>query len=358
MSIIRPWKSQNLSEIRLLAAPSEASGVLAAEKAAKSMQPLFFEPVLKRARWGGVRLASLLGKPAGPETDYAESWEIADHGADQSRVSVGPLQGLTMEQLVRDHGRALFGAGAELTQFPLLIKYLDASDWLSLQVHPNDAQAKTFDPSENGKTEAWVIMEAAADSRICAGLLAGVSAQDLRQAIAAGTVEDCLHMLPVHAGDCVFVPAGTVHALGPGILLAEIQQQSNLTFRLHDWGRVGTDGKPRPLHLEESLACTDFDRGPVEPVSPRIVEEHGEAVEELVRCPWFVIRRRVAARPFVVPPDGRFRILLTVSGDGVLRSDGQEWRIVRGSTVLLPADRVDVRVLPRQSLTVIEVLPF
>ena len=130
------------------------------------MQPLTFSPILKRIRWGGRRLGTLLGKPLGPETDYAESWEIVDHGDDQSTVAAGPFAGWTLKKLVKERGTELFGRHAGRRQFPLLVKFLDANDRLSLQVHPNDVQAKQFDPSENGKTEAWVIVHADPGSRL------------------------------------------------------------------------------------------------------------------------------------------------------------------------------------------------
>ncbi len=325
--------------------------------------PLVFKPVLKRIRWGGVRLGKLLSKPVGPETDYAESWEVADHADGQSVVAEGPLQGTTLRELVLNQGQQLFGRQVGLKQFPLLIKFLDANDWLSLQVHPNDLLARQYAESENGKTEAWIIVEAAADSRICAGLKSGVDAEQLRRAIRDDDLESCLHTYAVKAGDCIFVPAGTVHALGPGIVLAEIQQQSNLTFRLHDWGRVGLDGKPRPLHLEESIACTNFERGPVNPVKPVTLAHGNHVFEELVRCEYFVIRRHVSANPFSIRCDGRFRVLMTLTGRGSVNCHSghglpksAQIVLAPGQTVLLPACCEEVVVVPETPVTILEVL--
>jgi len=203
--------------------------------------PLKFTPILKRIRWGGRRLGDVLNKPIAAFSDYAESWEICDHGADQSVVENGPWRGKTLQQLVREHADELLGKHRNLSQFPLLLKFLDAHDRLSLQVHPNDAQARRFVPGECGKTEAWVILAADPGSCIYAGLKAGVDERALREALAQGTVEQRLHRLTVVAGDCLYIPAGTVHAIGEGILLAEVQQSSDLTFRLFDWNRVGPD---------------------------------------------------------------------------------------------------------------------
>ncbi len=201
------------------------------------------------------------------------------------------------------HGRQLCGTERRLHQFPLLVQFLDASDRLSVQVHPNDVQARFFDPNENGKTEAWVILDAKPDSRIYAGLKRSLDPFRLQRHLAAGTVEECLHSYAVRAGDCVFIPAGTVHAIGEGILLAEVQQSSDLTFRLHDWGRLGMDGQPRPLHVEESLACIDFDRGPVDPVVSRL--QNG-ATEELVSSEFFTLRRHTTHDSFCSPTTTAF----------------------------------------------------
>lgn len=299
---------------------------------------LEFQPLLKRIRWGGRRLGTVLGKPIGPETDYAESWEVVDHGEDQSVVASGPHQGATLADLVRDEGDYLFGRHTPRRQFPLLVKFLDAKDRLSLQVHPNDAQAKTYDPKENGKTEAWVILDAAPDSLIFAGLKDGVGPDDLRAALAAERVEDCVHSFHPRNGDCVFIPAGTVHAIGEGVLLAEIQQSSDLTFRLHDWGRVGTDGKPRPIHIEESMACIDFNCGPIDPATPTLVESEPHKIEELARSDYFVMRRHTADAEFKIGGDNRFHILTPLSGTADVDSDSAVRRSIKlGDTLLSPA---------------------
>jgi mannose-6-phosphate isomerase len=302
------------------------------------LPPLHFQPILKRIRWGGRRLGSLLGKQIGEEGDYAESWEIADHADGQSQVASGPLAGRTIAELIERYPLAMLGAAMERgRQFPLLIKFLDAHDWLSLQVHPDDKLARTFSSVENGKTEAWVILEAQPDSRICAGLQPGVTRDALRDALTTGQLEPLLNLIPVAAGDCIFVPAGTVHALGPGIVLAEIQQQSNLTFRLHDWGRLDANGQPRAIHVEESLTCTDFDRGPVMPVTPRLVAGMDHVTEDLVECEHFAIRRHVSAGRFELQTAGLFRVLMCLTGRATLVHNQTRLELRAGSTVLLPA---------------------
>lgn len=351
------------------------------------MPPLTFHPILKRARWGGVRLGTLLAKPIGEHRDDAESWEIADHGDDQSVVADGLFQGWPLRRLVRERGPELFGRQAGLERFPLLVKFLDATDRLSVQVHPDDEQARrlllaaereemgtgSVEPAEplvetgpstvpvpissqppSGKTEAWVIIHAEPGARLYAGLKAGVDREGLRQHLADETVEQCLHGFPVSRGDCVFVPAGTVHAIGEGIVVAEIQQSSDLTFRLYDWGRVGADGKPRPLHIDEALACIDWQRGPVGPVAPRVISDDPNLVEELVHCPHFVLRRHTGGGEFLIEPDDRFHILMMLDGRAELTWEGGARRLALGQTVLVPATAKDVRIVPAEEIVVLE----
>jgi mannose-6-phosphate isomerase len=315
------------------------------------MQPLQFQPILKQIRWGGRRLGTVLGKPIGDASDYAESWEIADCGADQTTVTAGPFRGWSLARLVSQEGAALFGRDRRREHFPLLIKFLDCNDRLSVQVHPNDEQAQRMGRGSNGKTEAWVILDAQPGSRIFAGLKPGVNRQSLEQHLNAGTVEECLHSFPARRGDCVFVPAGTVHALGEGILLAEIQQSSDVTFRLFDWGRLGTDGKPRPLHRAESLACIDFDRGPVDPVNPQVVTQQDERTEELVRCDYFILRRRTFSRPLPLADDQGFHLLMPLAGEVDVRTGDFCKRIGLGDTLLVPAEATGTVVSPSDGAT-------
>ncbi len=317
------------------------------------MTPLFFKPILKRIRWGGRRLGSVLGKEIGHESDYAESWEIADHGHDQSMVLSGENAGSALGQLVAEKNSDLFGQDAGLEQFPLLMKFLDANDWLSLQVHPNDEQAKAYDATENGKTEAWIILHAEPGSEICVGLKRGIGREDFVAHLKAGTIEETLNKFEVSAGDCVFVPAGTVHAIGSGVLLAEVQQQSDLTFRLHDWGRVGSDGKPRELHIEQSLACIDFERGPVNPVVPVPLDTGDHRSEELVHCDYFIIRRHCSEAGFELQQDSRFRIVMVLEGDTLIRTNSGTLALAKGQTALLPACLSQAEIIPSSSVTLL-----
>ncbi len=274
--------------------------------------PLRFQPLFRRYLWGGRRLATVLGKPLGDGEDYAESWELVDHGADQSQVLSGPLAGRTLGELVQQHATELLGQHAHLTQFPLLFKLLDCNRTLSVQVHPNDEQGAQLDPPDLGKTEAWVVLAAEPGSKIYAGLKPGVTREDLRASLEAGNCETCLHDFEPQVGDCVFIQAGTVHALGAGLLIAEIQQASDTTFRLFDWNRVDADGNPRALHIEESLAVTDFARGPVAPQTPAPTALPGR--ERLVDCDKFVLDRCTWEGTQPVGGDQKFHLMVVVEG--------------------------------------------
>ena len=185
--------------------------------------PLKFRPVLKQTIWGCRRLGTQLGKPIGDEKNYAESWEIVDHGDDQSVVADGPLKGKTLAQLISDHPDWFPVSGADAAAFPLLLKYLDCNRVLSVQVHPDDRYAKAMTPPDLGKTEAWYIVASDPGSLIYAGLKTGVDRQVLQRAVSGGRMEEVLHSFHPAPGDVVFIPAGTVHALGEGLLVAEIQ---------------------------------------------------------------------------------------------------------------------------------------
>ncbi len=310
-----------------------------------ALHPLRFEPIFRRYIWGGRRLATALGKPIGTETDYAESWEIVDHGADQSRVAAGPLAGTPLNQIVAEHGDELFGRHAPQPMFPLLFKFLDANAPLSVQVHPNDEQAARLEPPDAGKTEAWVVLAAEPGSLIYAGLKRGFDRAALAREIARGTCELCLHRIEPRAGDCIMLPAGTVHALGAGLLIAEIQQSSDTTYRLFDWNRVGPNGQPRPLHVEQAMAVIDFNRGPVDPVPP-VATEHSQIVR-LTACDKFVLDRWEIALPRAIGGDNRFHILAVIDGAVTVSGDPTDRPLGRGETMLLPASVGSVTLEPQ-----------
>ncbi|MEM8944741.1 MAG: type I phosphomannose isomerase catalytic subunit [Planctomycetota bacterium] len=311
--------------------------------------PLRFEPIFRRYLWGGRRLETMLGKAIGAGDDYAESWELVDHGEDQSVVKSGPLAGQTLAQLVADHGEDLFGRHAGQTQFPLLFKFLDCNRTLSVQVHPNNAQGALLDPPDLGKTEAWVVLAADPGSKIYAGLNDGVTQDELRAALEAGTCDQCLYTLEPAVGDCIFIEAGTVHALGEGLVIAEIQQASDTTFRLFDWNRVGADGQPRPLHIQQSLDVTNFERGAVSPQQPQPTDQPGR--ERLVGCDKFVLDRCTLSGQQPIGGDERFHLLVIV--DGTVTLGDEEY--FAGETCLIPAAAGTVSISPRGRAVVLDI---
>jgi mannose-6-phosphate isomerase len=317
-----------------------------------TLPPLRLQPILREYLWGGRRLGTELGKAIGDSTRAAESWEVVDHGADQSVVVDGPFAGKTLHQLVAHESAALLGRHNPRPQFPLLFKFLDCQQTLSVQVHPNDAQAAKLQPTDLGKTEAWVILAADPGSKVYAGLKPGVDRSMLERELARGKCDVCLHEFEPRVGDCVLIEAGTVHALGAGLLVAEIQQASDTTYRLFDWNRVDRDGKPRELHIAQALETIDFARGPVNPVTPEATNAPG--VERLVACDKFILGRRTLRAPQSIPSDDRFHILAVVDGGVDLHSAANTQALKRGDTVLIPASSQGAEIAGQGRATVLD----
>lgn len=319
------------------------------------LYPLTFHPLFRNYLWGGRRLESLLGKPLGQEAKYAESWEVVDHGDDQSVVAEGPLAGMTLGELVRERGEELLGPGRRYDAFPLLFKFLDAHKVLSVQVHPDDAYGATLTPPDLGKTEAWVVLHADPGSKIYAGLQPGIDRQTLRAEIEAGRTAETLHVFEAKAGDCVFIPAGTIHALGAGLVVAEIQQSSDTTYRLYDWDRIDDAGNRRPLHIEEALDTTDFNRGPVDPIAPQPTEDG--LGERLVDCDKFVLDRYRTTAPVRLHSGRSCRLIAVLEGvyDLVAGSGNETLSLSKGSTCLVPAAVGPFELRPRGTATALVV---
>lgn len=304
------------------------------------MEPLVFEPYFRPQIWGQRRLERL-GKRLPSEGTFGESWEISAHAHHVSRVAEGPMRGRLLDALWEQYREEFAGGQVRPgVPFPLLIKYLDCHDLLSVQVHPDDEAARRLLGDPAGKTEAWVVLDAEPGARIYAGLQPGVSQSDLARHLDAGTVAECLHQVIPQPGDCLLLPAGTVHAAGGGLLLAEVQQSSDATFRLFDWNRLGPDGKPRPLHRREAFRSIDWSAGPVVPQVPEKLAEplEGAEGERLVGCAHFVIERYRIQRALSWPPAGRMGIGMLVAGSAELAASGAYRRSFgAGQTVLIPA---------------------
>jgi mannose-6-phosphate isomerase len=272
--------------------------------------PLKSTPVFKQRIWGGRRLQEVFGKnlPAGQK--IGESWEIADLAEGQSTIANGEFAGQTLGSVVRQHAEAVTGTNDFPRQFPLLVKFLDAQDVLSVQVHPDPGTCRRMGKGEP-KTECWYILAAEPGAVIYKGLKRPVARERFAEAIASGAVADLLAQVPVTAGECHFLPAGTAHAIGPGLLIAEIQTPSDTTYRVFDWNRLGDDGKPRPLHIAEALESIHFNVvGADLPV---------RTSGRLVDCEYFKIDKCDQGKDSQCElSPGQMRTLVVLSGDGVI----------------------------------------
>jgi mannose-6-phosphate isomerase len=281
------------------------------------LYPLRFAPIYQYRPWGGRRLADLLTDllPSGP---VGEAWLLSDRDDHATQVAEGPLKGQTIGQLLKQFPEQMLGKLAHRFQrFPLLLKFLDAQEMLSVQVHPTKANTNLLPAGETAKSEAWVVLEAGVQSRVYAGLKAGATAADLRRALANGTVAEQLAGFTPKPGDGVFLQAGTVHSLGGDVVVFEIQQNSDVTFRLYDWGHVDAEtGKLRELQVDQAMDCIDFAEGPVGLVAPVVESAAPVKREQLFDCEHFQLWRLGGESPFSVGAAGLPRVLVCIEGVG------------------------------------------
>ena len=302
------------------------------------LYPITFEPRFKERIWGGRRLAEKYGKALPSGTPIGESWEISDRHGDESVIANGPLAGRTIRWLMQQHGSEVLGAASPAAdgRFPLLCKILDAREKLSLQVHPPAARAATL--GGEPKTEMWYVADADPGAELFVGLRQGVTRDEFEGKVRTGAVAECFHRIAVGDGDTMFLPSGRVHAIGAGLVIFEIQQNSDTTYRVFDWNRVGLDGKPRELHVDQSLASIDF--GDFEPNLANEPWHTRGSVRwrPLVRHPLFTVdEMRVSeVRELPLRP-GRLRVVAVVSGAVQARGVGGSVKVQAGGFVVLPA---------------------
>jgi len=310
-----------------------------------------FEPLLTPFVWGGQKIAPYKGILS-QDKNIGESWELSGVEGLVSVVANGPLAGKTITELVKMYKGQLVGEHVYANtgdEFPLLFKFIDAHRDLSIQVHPDDALAARLHPGSYGKTEMWYVIAAEPGAKLYSGLTKSITPEQLATMAADGTITDVLASYDVKPGDVFFLPAGRIHAICSGCFIAEIQQTSDLTYRIYDYGRMGLDGKPRQLHIPQAQQAVDYKvygnyRTEYEPVQDEEVE--------LVNCPWFTTSVLDLTLPYAkdLSELDSFLTVMCLSGSGTLEVDGEEISIGQGETVLIPADADDVCFIPEDGM--------
>ena len=314
------------------------------------MYPLKFKPILKTIVWGGEKIAPY--KEIKTEQNHiGESWELSGVHGNESVVADGPLAGRSIADLVKEYKGELIGKHVyENTgdEFPLLIKFIDALTDLSIQVHPDDELAARRHNGSKGKTEMWYVVDAEPGAHLLAGLTEHITPEEYAAKVADGSITDVLARHEVHPGDVFFLPAGRIHAICGGCFIAEIQQTSDITYRIYDYGRLGLDGKPREVHTELAKEAIDYKvydnyRTEYSPVKDEEVE--------LVSCKYFTTSLYDLTLPYAkdLSELDSFLVVMCLSGHGTLEVDGEEITVHQGETVLIPASADDICFVPEDS---------
>ena len=299
------------------------------------MRPFYLKAPVEDYIWGGTRLRELFGKEGGDR--LAESWELSCHPDGECYIMGGEFDGMKLSDFVNEHPEAVGSGFKSGDSFPVLVKLIDAKNDLSVQVHPNDEYAHKYE-NDNGKTEMWYVIDAAPDSELIYGFNEELSKEDFRKAIENNTLMEKLRRVPVKQGDVFFIEPGTLHAIGKGILIAEIQQSSNVTYRVYDYGRLGADGKPRPLHIEKALEVTNTK--PLDPERPVYgLELDGVVTQLLADCKYFNVNRHRLIKELELYADkNSFAHVLMIGGSGgELVADNHRLELTMGSSVFVPA---------------------
>jgi len=303
--------------------------------------PLALAPILLPKIWGGRSLERLFGRALPEGSRIGESWEITDLPEGVSNVAVGPEAGRSLHELVERWGERLVGSVPLVDgRFGLLIKFLDAEDVLSVQVHPDEEACRQIGGDARVKHEAWYIIEARGDAAIYAGLKSGVTRDQFAVAVTDGTVDRMLERITVRSGDCYYLPSGTVHALGAGVVVAEVQTPSDTTYRVFDWNRLGDDGKPRDLHVEQAMVCIHFGEPPPVQQPRRHASDPWTTTTRLVTCPRFAIDKIRAAEGFERRLEvDQMLIWMFLAGRGRFTTAGldEPIRVQAGQSVIVPA---------------------
>jgi mannose-6-phosphate isomerase len=321
------------------------------------LYPLRFEPIYQYRLWGRRRLAALLAAPLPNDGPIGEAWILSDREDHPSKIENGPLKDQTISQVMKQSQEELMGKLAQRFQrFPLLLKFLDAHEMLSIQVHPGYAHANRPTAADTAKTEAWVVLESGKESRIYAGLEPGVTAAILRQSLTNGTLADHLVSITPKPGDGIFIPAGTVHSLGGDIVVFEVQQNSDTTFRLYDWHHIDAKtGQPRALEVDQALDCIDFLDGGAGLVTPIAEVDASVERERLFDCDAFRLWRLQGVAPFTVGAEGVPRILVCTEGTGRVEHGDDRYAVRKGEVCLLPAVVGACTFRPSSAVSLLEI---
>jgi len=321
------------------------------------LYPLKFKPIYKEKIWGGSNLKKYLNKNIDENKKIGESWEIADHFEDTTVVLNGELKGKTLHELLLEYKRDLLGNSADdkfLEKFPLLIKFIDANDKLSVQVHPDDEYAFKNENGEMGKTEMWYIVHAEPNTKLIAGVREGVNRELFKEKLLTNKLEEVVNFVEVKTGDVIFIPAGRLHAITSSIVLNEIQQNSDVTYRVYDWGRVGFDGKPRELHIEKSLDVINFNDTNVGIEKYETIKDGKNFISKLLSCDFFIVEKYDLEEEFKFNLDGEsFNIFSVIDGKGIVKMKNFQLDIYKGESILIPACIKEYRIDVLDKLTLI-----
>jgi mannose-6-phosphate isomerase len=322
---------------------------------APPLYPLRFEPLFQYRLWGGRGLGDWLNTPL-PDGPIGEAWVLSDRPDHPSVVAEGPLKGQTLTTLMTAAKAQILGARADrFDRFPLLLKFLDVAQMLSVQVHPRDDQADLIPPGDTGKTEAWVVLKAEPEARIYAGLKPSTTAQTLRD-LTTATADDHLASFKPEVGQGVLIDAGTVHSLGDGVMVFEIQENSDVTFRLYDWDHIDAKtGKPRDLQVDQALACIALTQGSIGPVTPALESTAPVRRERYFDNPHFRLWRLEGAAPFAIGAPGAPRVVVCVEGSGHIEFEGCDYAMARGAVTLIPAVVGACRFRPDAAVTLLDI---
>lgn len=295
-------------------------------------EPLFMEPIYKDYIWGGTRLKEYLKKDIKTET-AAESWEMSTNDAGLSKIQTGQ----TLKELFEDSSikEEIFGTKTKnMKEFPLLIKFIDAKDNLSVQVHPDDEYALKYE-NDKGKTEMWYVMDCDENAKIICGIKESIKQEEIANIIHTGKIREILNEVSIHKGDVIFIPSGTIHAILKGTLICEIQQNSNLTYRVYDWDRIGKDGKPRELHIEKAIDVIKQD------LKQKIVTTSNQKLDtssNVITCDYFKVDTiSIGSKYKQISSSETFEAIMVVEGNGKIQTNGKEYTIKLGDSFIIPA---------------------